>query len=110
MSASKYISKVPLTMDSAMEAFGKVGLIFTVEFIKRTTGEPRMMNCRFGVKSETEGSLGYDPFSKELFTVYDIQKLAYRHIPLEGIKHIKAQGIIYNVRKEKGIYYLCKCK
>ena len=69
------------------------GHFFTVRFIKRTTGEERVMRCRFGVtKALKGGEPAYDREAKALCCVYDIDKQAYRSIPWEGIREIKADG------------------
>lgn len=72
------------------------GHIFSVEFIKRTTGELRHMVCRIGVKSHLKG--GTKKFSdteKQLLTVFDVQKNAYRSIPLDQIIRVKVNGQTY---------------
>lgn len=72
------------------------GRIFGIEFIKRTTGEHRHMVCRLGVKSHLKG--GTKKFSdteKKLLTVFDIQKNAYRSIPLDQIIRVKINGRVY---------------
>lgn len=72
------------------------GHIFSVEFVKRTTGEERHMLCRIGVKSHLKG--GTKKFSdteKNLLTVFDVQKNGYRSIPLENIIRVKINGRTY---------------
>lgn len=72
------------------------GHIFSVDFIKRTTGEQRHMLCRIGVKSHLKG--GTKKFSdteKNLLTVFDVQKNGYRSIPLENIIRVKINGRTY---------------
>jgi hypothetical protein len=83
----------------------KDGKIFTVRFIKRTTGEVRVMTCRREVakyvkgvepdRAETDKEIG-------CMTVYDMQvasKLAveerskaYRRIPLENVQAVRLDG------------------
>lgn len=66
------------------------GKFFSVHFIKRTTGELRKMNCRFGVKRYLSGEgAKYDFESKNLISVFDVQKHEYRVINLETIRRIK---------------------
>jgi len=69
------------------------GKIFSATFIKRTTGEERRMLARRGVapKNETKGRAWTDE-DKNVFTVWDMEKGAYRCIPLEGVVRIKAHG------------------
>lgn len=79
--------------------------VFTVEFVKRTTGELRVMNCRRGVKKHLTGrpnssgtlGLGYNAKSKNLLPVFDMQKREYRMINCETIRCLKYKGIVYNV-------------
>ena len=69
------------------------GKIFSVKFIKRTTGEERHMLCRIGVVSYLKGGkLSYDPKEKNLVTVFDMVKKAYRSIPIESIFDLKIKG------------------
>lgn len=47
------------------------GHFFTIEFVKRTTGEVRKMTCRKGVHKYTKGvGLKYDAASKNLLGVW----------------------------------------
>ncbi len=87
-----------VTLEKAIELLqehksnGK-GRIFTVVFKKRTTGEIRVMNCRFEVKSALKGgTLRYVPREKNLMVVYDMQKQAYRSINLEDILELLIDG------------------
>lgn len=74
------------------------GKIFRVEFIKRTDGLPRIMLARVGVKADGGGELNYNPKDHELATVFDMQKLAWRNIPLDNIYRMKASGVEYRIR------------
>lgn len=66
------------------------GQIFTVEFVKRTTGELRTMNCRTGVKKHLAGGeAAYDARSKGLLFVYDLDKAGYRSVNLEDLKSLR---------------------
>ena len=68
----------------------------TVTFIKRTTGEKRVMNCRLGVKKHLKGGeLKYDPKDYQLLTIYDLQKHDYRCISLDSVEKVVASGITY---------------
>lgn len=69
------------------------GHIFSVEFVKRSTGECRIMQCRFGVTSYLQGGeQAYRPADHKLLCVFDVQKKAYRSIALEGLRTIHAGG------------------
>ena len=75
------------------------GRIFSVRFIKRTDGKVRDMVCRLHVKKGVKGvGMAYDPTSKGLVPVYDMQKHGFRMIPIEGIRVIKYAGQYYQVR------------
>jgi hypothetical protein len=69
------------------------GRFFTVEFIKRTTGELRVMTCRLGVsKGVTGKGMAFDPASKGLLPVYDVQTQGYRMINLSGLRAVRMDG------------------
>jgi hypothetical protein len=76
--------------------------VFYVEFIKKTTGEVRKMKCRGGVtKGLSGGELAFDPKSKGLIGVFDMEKpdgdKSYRFINVEGVLAISGQGKKYVV-------------
>ena len=74
------------------------GKFLTVEFVKRTSGEIRKMNCRLGVKVHLKGGeKSFDDKTKHLITVYDIGVAGYRSIPIEGIRKVSIGGETYNV-------------
>ena len=69
------------------------GQIFSVEFIKRSTGELRKMTCRMGVKKHLRGgSKAYDSKTKNLLTVYSLDSEGYRSIPVENVQRITVSG------------------
>jgi hypothetical protein len=72
------------------------GSLFSIEFVKRTTGETREMLCRTGVKAHLKGGVKkFDDREKNLLTVYDVQKNGYRSIPLDAIIRVKIHGKVY---------------
>tara|TARA_Y100000296_G_C5039452_1_gene189062 strand:+ start:323 stop:643 length:321 start_codon:yes stop_codon:yes gene_type:complete len=81
------------------------GTVFGVEFIKRTTGEIRRMNCRLDVKKYTVGGeLPYHPADYALIPVWDVNlgkngggSEGYRMINAEGIIKLTVAGIQYEV-------------
>ena len=82
---------------SKRDALGKIraskGRIFTATIIKRTNGERREMNCRLGVTKYVTGEgLKFDPAKKNLVTVFDMQKNAYRMINIDGLESLKIEG------------------
>jgi len=75
------------------------GTVFSVKFIKRTTGEERVLVGRFGVSKNITGKgLAYDPADKGLAVVYDFQKKQYRMINLETIISIHSKRRLYVIK------------
>ena len=69
------------------------GRFFTVEFIKRTTGELRVMTCRSGVSKGVKGvGLAFDPAAKGLLVVYDVRAHGHRMINLSGLRAVRMDG------------------
>lgn len=76
------------------------GRIFSVTFVKRTTGETRTMVARTGVAKHLKGGdAAYSFSANALLSVYDLQKKAYRSIPLDGILSLKEGGEEYTVSR-----------
>tara|TARA_R110000824_G_scaffold221077_2_gene408209 strand:- start:153 stop:431 length:279 start_codon:yes stop_codon:yes gene_type:complete len=74
------------------------GRIFGVSFIKRTTGELRHMSARRGVRKGVNGEgLKYDPESKQLITVYDMNKEGHRMLNTETLYRLSLKGMDYNI-------------
>ena len=94
-----------LHRETAQEIFGgKAKKMFTAHFIKRTTGERRVMNCRLGVKKYVKGvGLAFDPSKKNLLGVWDAKErkddkdTGYRFINLETVYKITVNGKDYEV-------------
>jgi hypothetical protein len=70
----------------------KDGKFFSVRFVKRTTGEERLMNAR--VRPPTEGGPGmaYDPAQHGLLTVWDLHAGGWRQIPADNVIELRAHG------------------
>ena len=84
--------------EAAEKIMNSNGKIFTVHFIKRTTGEMREMNCRSGVKKHLKGgNAAYNFSEKMLVPVYDLKNNGYRCIPLEGIQVLKFEQQTFEV-------------
>ena len=74
------------------------GRIFRVVFSRRSDGRQREMVCRTGVNSKhSGGTITFDASSMNLFSVYDVQKRAYRFIPLENVICIRFAKTNYRV-------------
>jgi hypothetical protein len=85
---------------SCLEEFlkGTSGKIFRIVFSRRSDGHQREMVCRTGVNSRHHGgTIPFDPISMNLFSVYDVQKRAYRFIPLENVICIRFAKTNYRV-------------
>ena len=73
--------------------------MFSVVFIKRTTGEVRRMLCRTGVRKHLSGGeLKFIPIRKGLLSVYDMQSKGYRFINLETLISFKLGGKTYEIQ------------
>lgn len=91
-----------MTVNEIVNEVGKDGKIFTVKFIKRTIGEERILNCRLGVYKYVRGiGMSYDPKSKGLITVFDMQKNGYRMIATESVEWVHGNGKTYYFRDGK---------
>ena len=86
------ISKV--TAKELIAGTRKKGTVFGVEFIKRTTGEIRKMNCRLDVKKYlVGGELAYNPADYDLIPVWDVN-IAKAEGGREGYRMINCTGIL----------------
>lgn len=75
------------------------GKIFSVVFQKRTTGEWRKLVGRLGVRKNINGTgLRYDPASRQLMTVYDMQNQGWRMINVDSISELQTKGESYVIR------------
>lgn len=73
--------------------------IFSVTFVKRTDGSVRTLVGRKGVmKGVTGVGLSYDPRSKGLLPLFDVQKDQFRMINLETVLSIRMDGCSYEVK------------
>lgn len=72
------------------------GKIFSVKFRSRRSNAIRVMVCRTQVKKGIVEFPRREPLDfkrYDLIGVYDMQKHAYRSIPMEGIIAIKIEGL-----------------
>lgn len=78
---------------------GTHGLIFRATFIKRSTGERRVLVGRLGVKKYVKGvGMNYKPADHDLISVFDMQKVEYRTIPIEGLLEVKFKGRLHKIQ------------
>ena len=68
----------------------------TITFIKKD-GSIRKMNGRFGVHKGTKGNIATSEHVPNLVVFRDVQKQAYRHINVDTILSVKANGKVYGV-------------
>lgn len=73
------------------------GSIFSVVFTKKD-GSDRKLTGRLGVSKGVTGvGLKFDPKSKGLLPVFDMQKEAYRMVNIETVKGVQVNGKFYVV-------------
>lgn len=78
------------------------GKLFSVVFVRRRDGEVRRMVCRLGVHmAQTGAGLAFDPSVHGLFSVYDVQKRAYRFLPLENVLCLTCNRKRYRVTRSR---------
>ena len=70
------------------------GRFFSVEFIKKD-GTIRKMLARTGVKIGVKGTGKKMPEMIPVMRVWDVQKSAFRCIPLDRINWLKSSGVVY---------------
>ena len=69
---------------------GTNGRIFRADFIKRTTGELRHMIARTGVTVGVTGKgMNYNPDTKGLRPVFDMQAVDWRMIDLREMRYFQ---------------------
>lgn len=57
-------------------------------FVKRTSGELRVMCFRYDPERDRRGRYGYDPKAKGLLPVFDLDKEAPRMVNLDGVRTV----------------------
>lgn len=77
------------------------GKIFTVTFIKKTTGELRTMRARMGVTKHLKGGTNNAAHIPDLMTVWDLDKKSetdsgYRRLYLDSIQSFKCGNVELN--------------
>jgi len=77
------------------------GKVFTVVFVKKD-GSIRKMNARLGVKKGVKGvGMSFDPYSKNLLPVYDMQKKGFRMINADTLIRVTHKGVTYNLEQDE---------
>ena len=109
------------TLADFMDTARALNTIFSVVFVKKTTGETRAMQCRTGVKKGVDGVLPKGQRKAEddrcrVLTVFDVQKMAehvragldddtaakrsFRRINVPGIVSLAMSGKRFTVDPE----------
>lgn len=84
-------------MDFVKILYDNYGEVFTCRFIKRTTGEERILTGKLGVTEHLKGGeLKYNKKEKGLISVYDLENNGYRMIPVDGILEVTIGEKTYN--------------
>ena len=79
--------------EAAVLIRNSAGRIFAVEFVKRSDGSLRRGTFRLGVTSHLKGGdAAYNFREQNLISVFDMDKRAYRSIPIEGIVRLSLGG------------------
>lgn len=87
-------------VNNLIDILSATGQIFTAEFIKKTDGTVRVMNCRTGVKKHLKGGkLAFNPADYRLLPVYDLKSKGYRFVNLKTLRKISYAGSVYGVFK-----------
>jgi len=95
------LNEKTISCHKAVEILRKLedGRFFTVCFLKRLedkeTGKRmlRVMNCRQRVKKYLAGGpAAYSFREKGLISVFDMQAMGYRSIPIDGLRWIRVDG------------------
>ncbi len=91
-----------ITKDKAKEhIYNTNGKIFSAIFIKKD-GEKRRIVCRRGVSKYVTGKgLGFNPATRSLIGVFDMQKRAYRFININTLEQVTVQGKTYKIKESK---------
>lgn len=74
------------------------GSFFGIEFIKRTTGEKRVMRATTNYQKHLKGGkASYNFTDKKLIPVWDLDNKAFRSIPTDSVLVIRAKGNTYTI-------------
>lgn len=68
-----------------------------VSFVKKSTGETRIMKCMYGVRVEGGKGMSYNAEEKGLISVFDLEKREYRAIPINNVFQLKTEKGQYKV-------------
>lgn len=71
------------------------GKFFTAVFTSKVDGSEKIINGRGGVFKYSKGGVNNIKNKKDLVSVFNVQKMEYRAINLEGIKEIRASNSVY---------------
>ena len=95
-SMNKVITKVSTKADVARQIINaQNGKFFTAVFTSKVDGTEKVINGRGGVFKYSKGGTNNISNKKDLLSVFNVQKMEYRAINLEGIKEIRAGRSVY---------------
>lgn len=88
---------IKISRDKAVELIANSKNIFGATHIKRTNKEIRVGSYKLGVSKGTNGNgLKYNPSSKNLIPVYDMNK-GFRMLDIDGLTELKIDKETYKV-------------
>jgi hypothetical protein len=74
------------------------GRLFSVTFIKRSTGRERTIVARLAVKYPRNGrAMPYNPRDRKLIVVFDMAERTHKCIPIDGIEAVSFRASRYRV-------------
>jgi len=80
---------------------GLNGSFFSIDFIKRSTGEVRTMTATTNYQTKLAGGeAAYDFAEKKLIPVWDTINKGFRSIPTDAVLVIRAKGNTYTIAQE----------
>jgi len=71
------------------------GKFFTAKFVG-VTGDTHVFNGRTGVFKYSKGGVNYSTGKEHLLNAFNVQKMGYRNLNLDGITEIHAGHSVYN--------------
>lgn len=72
------------------------GKFFTAIFRSKQDGTVRLMNGRTGVRKYSKGGINVIRDKADLVSVFNVQKMGYRSVYLDGLVSIRAGGKVYD--------------
>ena len=84
------------TIQDFKDFVGDSGLIFSVTFIKKTTGEERKMTARLNVKKDVKGvGMRFNPTDLNHIVAYSMRDRGWRQFSIDNLIQVKANKQVY---------------